>query len=323
MSLEETHDTISFEEVQRQKRLDDSGLDTLTLEELVTMKIPPRVWILRPLLQHKGSVMIYGYRGVGKTFVSTGVAYAIATGSDFLNWKGGAPKKVLFVDGEMPEEALQERFVQLITSFDKEPFSKDHLRILAADHQELGIPDLSTEKGRKAIEPHLEGIDVVILDNVSTLCRSGRENDAESWTPIQEWLLDLRRRGISTILIHHASKDGNQRGTSRREDILDTVVVLKRPPDYTPEEGARFEVHYEKTRGAYGEAVAPFEAKLETENGKIVWTVNPLEDIELQTVADLVNEGLSIRDIEAELGMKKSKVGRLRKRAQAEGLLNK
>ena len=40
---------------------------------------------------------------------------------------------------------------------------------------------------------------------------------------------------------------------SKREDILDTVLSLKRPDDYEPTEGARFEVHFEKCRGIYGE----------------------------------------------------------------------
>ncbi len=64
------------------------------------------------------------------------------------------------------------------------------------------------------------------------------------------------------IFIHHAGKNGNQRGTSKREDILDNVVVLKRPSDYEPGEGARFEVHFEKARHLHGKNVEPFVAKL-------------------------------------------------------------
>jgi len=60
--------------------------------------------------------------------------------------------------------------------------------------------------------------------------------------------------------IHHSGKGGEQRGTSRREDVLDTVIALKRPADYSPEQGACFEVHYEKSRGIFGDDVAPFKA---------------------------------------------------------------
>ena len=43
-------------------------------------------------------------------------------------------------------------------------------------------------------------------------------------------------------------KDGGQRGTSAREDNLDISIMLKKPHDYTPEDGARFIVHFSKAR---------------------------------------------------------------------------
>ena len=46
---------------------------------------------------------------------------------------------------------------------------------------------------------------------------------------MQRWLLSLRRRGKGALLIHHAGKGGQQRGTSRREDVLDTVIALRGP----------------------------------------------------------------------------------------------
>jgi hypothetical protein len=33
-----------------------------------------------------------------------------------------------------------------------------------------------------------------VLDNLSSLTAALRENDSDSWSPIQDWLLRLRRR---------------------------------------------------------------------------------------------------------------------------------
>ena len=44
---------------------------------------------------------------------------------------------------------------------------------------------------------------------------------------------------------------------------IDTVITIRRPADYEPSQGARFELHYEKARGLLGEAVDPIEARLE------------------------------------------------------------
>jgi putative DNA primase/helicase len=36
------------------------------------------------------------------------------------------------------------------------------------------------------------------------------------------------------LIVHHTGKGGEQRGTSRREDVLDTSISLRRPADYAP-----------------------------------------------------------------------------------------
>ena len=101
-------------------------------------------------------------------------------------------------------------------------------------------------------------------------------------------------RSISVLLIHHANKNGQQRGTSKKEDVMDTVIALRRPEDYDPSEGARFEVHYEKARHFYGEAAEPFEVQLKEQDNRFFWAVKELtEDSETQTIAMLDQEGMS------------------------------
>ena len=150
----------------------------------------------------------------------------------------------------------------------------------------------------------------------------GRENEAESWLPVQEWALALRRRGVSVLFVHHAGKGGAQRGTSRREDVLDTVICLRHPDDYSPTEGARFEVHFEKARGLHGDDAKPFEAKLEVRDGAALWTMRDIEDAELARAIDLFSEGYSVRDTAAEMGISRSKAGRLRKAAVEQEMLD-
>jgi putative DNA primase/helicase len=290
--------------------------------ELLTMDIPPREMILDPILPTKGIIEVYSRRGVGKTHISLGVGYAAASGGKFLLWTAPKPRRVLLLDGEMPLVTLQERLACIVAAAPEQPPSADYLKILAADYQAEGMPDLATPEGQAEIEPFLEGIDLVILDNLSTLCRTGKENDSEGWVQVQEWLLTLRRRGISTLFVHHAGKGGNQRGTRKREDILDTVVVLKHPDDYIPTEGARFEVHLEKARGIVGDGAKPFEAKLEVRSGVAVWTTRDLEDVALRKAADLFEDGLSVRDVATELNISKSAAQRLRVKAIEKELID-
>ena len=166
------------------------------------------------------------------------------------------------------------------------------------------------------IEPFLKDVDMVVLDNIATLCRTGKENESQSWQTMQAWLLELRRRGMTVLLIHHAGKSGDQRGTSAREDIMDTVISLRRPREYSMAEGARFEVHLTKARGILGDDAKPFEDNLITEGNALHWRVRDIEDVELEELKRLLGEGYSIRDCAEEMGKSKSSVHRLKRKLE-------
>ena len=154
---------------------------------------------------------------------------------------------------------------------------------------------------------------------LSTLTAVIRDNEAESWGPIQDYLLRLRRRNISVVIVHHANKGGQQRGTSRREDVLDTVICLRRPSDYEPVEGARFEVHIEKGRGMIGEALKPFEAKFEVRDNAAIWTTREIEDVKLAEIKMLVEDGMSPTKIAEMVGLSRAQTYRLVKKIKAGG----
>ena len=45
-----------------------------------------------------------------------------------------------------------------------------------------------------------------------------KENDADAWELLLNWLLELRRRRIAVIIVHHAGAAGQRmRGTTKRE----------------------------------------------------------------------------------------------------------
>lgn len=294
-------------------------LKAVSVEEILKLQLPPRENILSPWLPSQGIVMVYGPRGIGKTLFSMGCAVAIASGNGFLKWHSEKPYGVLYVDGEMPAIVIQERLSNIIVGNEKEPIAP--LKIITPDLQKFGVPDLSTLEGQVAVEQHLNDISLVIVDNISTLCRHGRENEGESWLPIQEWALRLRSQHISVLFVHHSGKGGLQRGTSRREDVLDTVISLKRPADYMPDEGARFEVHFEKNRGFYGDEAKPFEAKLFQKDNQQCWTHKDLEDSKVERVAKLLNEGIPQKELAEMLGVRKGTISKYKQSAEKRGLL--
>jgi putative DNA primase/helicase len=229
---------------------------------------------------------------------------------------------VIYLDGEMPAVAMQRRLAAVVAGFNPEPPAHDYFRLLCADDTPNGLPDLATVDGQREIDAVIGEAELIVVDNLSCLVRSGKENEAESWLPVQGWALAHRRAGRSVLFIHHSGKGGLQRGTSRREDVLDTVLGLLRPSDYTPDQGARFEVVFEKARGLYGDDAQAFEARYEERDGAAVWARTEIADADLLRVADALRDGLSIRETAQELGISRSKVERLKKRADAKDLLS-
>jgi putative DNA primase/helicase len=214
---------------------------------------------LEPIIPTQGIAMLYAMRGVGKTFLALSMACAIAGGNNLMRWRAPKARKVLYVDGEMSAQTMQDRLEGVMRGMIK-PFSSinsENLRILNVTSQKDFSLDLAIKEDQNALENHLKGIDLLVIDNLSTLT-SVKENEADSWLDVQQWLIKLRQRDVSTLLVHHAGKGGNQRGTSRKEDILDTVIAMKKSSDYTPEYGAQFNVMYEKFRSFSGGEAKPF-----------------------------------------------------------------
>lgn len=297
---------------------------SIDLEAFLALELPEREILLYPFLPTQGLVLLYAKRGVGKTHVALGMACSVACGGRFLNWNCPRARKVLYVDGEMPAVSMQERLRKIYSSGDFQKPEPGFFQLITPDLR-VSMPDLSTPEGQAEVEELAKDAALIVLDNLSTLFRSGSENEAESWQSAQDWLLKLRRTGKSVVLVHHAGKGGQQRGTSKKEDILDAVIILKQPDDYQAEHGACFEVHFEKARHFHGNDAASFQVKLtETAEGSSKWEISNISiDKEVLEIADFMNKGFTIKEIEDQTSYSKSQIETLRKKARNLGLTNK
>lgn len=295
------------------------GLDTF-----LGLDLPKRDNLMTPWLDSSSLNMIYAPRGVGKTHVAIGIAYAIATGGQFLGWKVPISKKVLYIDGEMSASAIQDRFRKKLAHESLLHERLQNLSIITPDLQERLMPDLATLRGQLVIEKYTDLADVIIVDNLSCLVRSSAdENSAESWNTVLEWSLKMKRERRAVIFIHHSGKSGQQRGTSRKEDSLDVVINLKRPENYCASMGAKFEVHYEKNREWAGEGAKPFVAQLtQHDSGLHIWEITSLGASTRDKVIEAFKGGATnYSDIAREIGVDRSTVSRYAQEGRHSGQL--
>ncbi|MCD6056411.1 MAG: hypothetical protein K0R12_1373 [Gammaproteobacteria bacterium] len=315
-------------------------------DELMALPNTPTVNVLSPWLPEEGLAMIYAKRGIGKTYLALAIAYAIATGGSLLGWQASKARSVLYIDGEMTLKSLAERLKALskgdkchrsglplgVINPDKlvgnaVPELKGTLKtaktfsecqqILDQIIAKTKMIDLANLRDQARTLPWVEPYEVIIIDNISTLCPSTKENEADTWSPVQRWAVMMRSLGKTVLFVHHAGKSGAQRGTSKREDVLDTVMTLKpslslaADKNDNGEQGACFEVHFEKHRGFYGESTKPFKAELITgADGSHHWQYHRLEANPAEQIALLKAQGYSYQQIADQVGVSKSTVSR-------------
>ena len=282
---------------------DGQTLTAVNILELLERDLPPRKNIISPWLPEQGLAMIHAKRGIGKTYLALTVALAVVSGKSILRWNVEKPQGVLYIDGEMPAVTMKERIVELILKNDLLPSTT--FKIVNPDLQDGPpiMPNLATLDGQMAVDRLItDEIKLIIVDNISCLVRGGQENKANSWESTQQWALRHRAMGRSVLFIHHSGKTGLQRGTSKREDVLDTVIALE-PSTKNNDEGASFKIVFEKARGFYGKQTKPFTVKLS--NG--IWEEKKTT---YDQVVQLANKGLNQTEIASKIGRHKSTISR-------------
>ena len=137
--------------------------------------------MLGPIIPEKGLVLIYSPRGMGKTRLATGIGLAVSTGTSFLKWNAPKARRVLLIDGEMPAAALQELLNAVVGSTKPAPRM---FQVLAADLlEDAGIGNFADPKVQQEINQLVEErqTEVLILDNLSSLTATLRDNEESSW----------------------------------------------------------------------------------------------------------------------------------------------
>jgi hypothetical protein len=139
-----------------------------------------------------------------------------------------SPRKVLYVEGELPASQLQERIFQLGAGLEI-PAGGFYVIAKSRQSRDKGQSPVTikTEAGRLAIEAAIErtSAEVLFIDSIASLAQINTNNE-EDWLPIIEWLVELRCKGICVVYLQQAGKKGEQRGHSVSEDRIDLAIRL-------------------------------------------------------------------------------------------------
>jgi RecA-family ATPase len=253
-------------------------LNILSLGNLLDMDIPARRPLLTPWLREGESAMMFAAPGVGKSMLSLTLALAVAGGGEALGWSAPEPRRVMYVDGEMALRDVQDRTNLLIPTVAgmNMTAARENLTLLARQNQSpaADFPDLAEPDGRAALlgMAQTRAIDLIVLDNLSTLATIEDENSASSFNDTTKFLLTLKQVGIACVLVHHSGKSGaDYRGSSKLATTFDAILGLRRTDTAAGRFATAFEIEWVKLRHKRDASTQGKAVWLEEEGGAARW----------------------------------------------------
>lgn len=291
---------------------------TVSGSALQDMQIPERETLLSPFFRAGDYGIVFAPRGVGKSWLSLMISKVLTEGGKLgSHWEAPVGKNVLYLDSEMNLYDLQKRCQQLAIRNDQFHLLS-HEVVFTESEDKLSL-NLADPIQQDALKEHClaEDIDVLILDNLSTAFKGLNENESDSWEQVSPWLLELRRHGIAVVLVCHAGRNGNIRGTSRREDMAHWILSLEES-DTGQEEGHEFKTRFTKQRNCTASDVPALAWTMKQgEDGMVITTAT----IDLRgQMLDLIRGGMtSATDIGIELEKGKGTISKWAKKAKEEG----
>lgn len=238
--------------------------------------------------------------------------------------KGADPREtdtdVWLLDRE-PEEAPED-VGQVVTSDTTADLSRIELTFKQDQDAMADFLDLAHSDWKHQVLRYVEerDIKVIVFDNLSTLSASLEdESKSTSWNPLNDLVVALKQKGVSTILVHHAGKGGNGtfRGSTNLITVLDSVVRLSQVDEEEISGDARFRVGMLKKRLA---GVPAIEGKvLRLLDGRWVTEVDEEGDLERILRAYKTRRYVNQTEVAEALNMSQSKVSKALGKAYVTG----
>jgi hypothetical protein len=211
--------------------------DFLAIEAWAEREIPPSDRLLGDLVTTTTRMFLVGRTGLGKTMLGFGLACGLASGGGFLHWRCTRPARVLYIDGEMPDELIRQRAIDALRRAGIVP-KPGYLTIYARDAEgdfvtrfpDLGpMPPLNTPVGHQwmlALIASIGDVDVVFFDNVMSLVE-GDQKDETSWSHVLPLVQKLTGKRIGQVWLDHTGHNSNrQYGSSTKAWRADTVGIM-------------------------------------------------------------------------------------------------
>lgn len=296
----------------------DVFIGSVTASEIAHLHLPPRPVVLGSWLRQGDLGYLFAPRGAGKSWMAMLIGQAVATGSPLGEWQAGAQAlPVHYFDAEMNLPDVQARMHSLgLTTPDFHLLSNE---LLFQAHG-CGV-NIASPAWQAGLNEYLRDGSLFIIDNLSTSQLGMAENDNDSFDAIRDWLLSLRHRSITVLIVHHAGRNGLMRGSSRREDMAHWILSLKEAGEPgQPAHRTTFSTEFTKCRNCTGTHARPLLWTLDTSTTPLTLGCESHE--ERDVLLDHITNGVrSASDLAAMMDVHVGTVSRAAHRLEKAGLI--
>lgn len=173
-------------------------------------------------------MLLGGPTGAGKTNLAMAIGGAFATGQQrFLHWTlPGAPTSVLYIDGEMARDLIQDRLRDLKRRLGDVSLAQLHM-LCREDFPEM--QGLNTERGREFLLAKIKEIKPAFIILDSRMCLIvGDMKDEVPWTETMPLVREITRQGRAQLWLDHTGHNSDHiYGSKTKEWQLDVVALLE------------------------------------------------------------------------------------------------
>jgi len=253
----------------------------------------PRPRFLLDNLLAEGSVtVLYADPGVGKTYFALLMGYAVAGGAPLLPGvlTAPTPRKVLYITSEMQED-IARRLGDIHATFGGRE-APENLCLFPEPSREPLPLNLEMEESWQVMGPLVDEAALIVIDHLTNV--TGGQNDLQSWQRLRVHLDRLKRRGKAILLLHHAGKNGKQRGTSVLAADVDTILRMEPLKDTANGALITFEKHRDDVSCGKNRSPVCLRWHRDENTNLLRWWTSPVAD-ELTRPWELPPEGVEDR----------------------------
>jgi RecA-family ATPase len=260
--------------------------------------------LIHGLLEEKGSLLVIGPTGIGKSIFTLNVAMAVGSAQESL-WNRFAiqrPLRTAIVQAENPVEFVWQRMVMMANGEDSLRAGLDYVAFPEIDNRFRTMGFRFKEQRFRNLIYRIKDqtkAEILIIDPLISYAGVDENNNSETRNSLDVLTDVCMQTEMSAIVIHHSGKIGDQgvftgRGASSIADWASNIVVLKREKISGSE---TIQVKKEKTR------VGPGTDKFYLEKGDdlILRVKNPFDDFDYSQVISLFRDNNRSFDSKAEL----------------------